>query len=189
MVICYNNSVIYQVKFMPKKIKNTKEPSEIAKVHVLNNQISKNVEYIGYADVRAQGIIMISAILVPIVLSGLDKPEFRAAIFIVALTAVLSVFAAIMALVPRRYNHDDDSAHPDIFHFRQSSQLSEKEYFSILSKTLKDQESFFYNLSRDLYHISKLIVAPKFRWLNRSYFIFAFGNLLALILVFFSLSF
>ncbi len=169
---------------MPKTNNNKTEPSEIAKVHVLNTQINKNVEYIGYADVRAQGIIMISAILVPVVLSGVGSLEFRVGISIAVLTAVLSSFAAIMALVPRRYDHDDDNANPDIFHFRQLNNLSEEEYLSVLSEVFEDQESFFHNLSRDLYHISKLIVAPKFRWLNRSYVIFAVGNFIAIAIIF-----
>ncbi|MDF2379227.1 MAG: DUF5706 domain-containing protein [Candidatus Gracilibacteria bacterium] len=150
---------------------------------ILGTTINKHVAYIGLADKRAQGIITINAILIPLSLNGLNNPMFKAGAIIVVLTAILSIATAIFSLYPRSYQHTHESKTPDLLHFRKIASMSEAKYMEEMKKMTKTPNKLTELMIQDLYHISRIIVTPKYDMLKKSYFIFLVGNSLALLLI------
>ena len=175
-------------KRAPERVKKS-TPSEwgaVARGAMLSTMISKHVNYIGFADSRAQGIITINAFLIPVAFAGFTNPIFTVAVVIVVITAALSIITAIISLYPRHYSHHDTADHLDLFHFVPTKEVEERTYLNNMSALLSETGALTEDISRDLYHIQKLIVAPKFRWLKVSYFVFAIGNSIALLAVLFA---
>jgi len=74
------------------------------------------VQYISLADRRAQVIIAINAFLIPLALSAYDNAAIRLGILLFILTAALSIFFAIVSLMPKRYR-PDPSGQRNLLHF------------------------------------------------------------------------
>ena len=126
---------------MPKKKKV--EAKYVDTLHILNHQIKKNVDYISFADQRSQGIITINAFLIPVIVSGLASTDYKIAAIIAITTGLLSIITAVISLYPRHYSHIDDSVSPDILHFTQLKNKTEKDYLSTINKLFKDKDLLY----------------------------------------------
>ncbi len=170
---------------MPKKKEqypNQLKWAALFRGSLLSTTISKHVNYVGLADRRAQGIITLNALLVPISLNGSQNPLFMYGAIVAIITALLSISAAFVSLYPKKYN-DNKHQHPDLLHFSQIQRLSEKQYLDHMNEALQDTSVLAEMASRDLYHISKRILHPKFQWLKISYSIFLCGNFIAILII------
>lgn len=54
----------------------------VFRASILGAAISKQVNYVGFADKRAATVITVNSFLIPIALSGLDRPHWRWGILI-----------------------------------------------------------------------------------------------------------
>lgn len=149
---------------------------------LLSTTINKHVSYVGLADRRAQGIITLNALLVPIALNGSQNPLFMHGAIAAIITALLSISAAFISLYPKKYTGKKDM-HSGLLHFSQIQKLSEKRYLDLMNEALQDTSVLAEMASRDLYHISKRILHPKFIWLKVSYALFLGGNIITLFLI------
>ena len=73
---------------------------------VLSSAQSKHVQYISLADRRAQVVITINAFLIPIAISAYQIQEIRIGITLYVIAAALSIFFAVICLMPKRYQRD-----------------------------------------------------------------------------------
>lgn len=149
---------------------------------LLSTTINKHVNYVGFADRRAQGIITINAILIPIALSKTTDPYFMTGAIIAISTALLSMTTAMISLYPKKYGSKNHQ-HPDLLHFSQIQQYQEHDYLDQMKTALSDTSILAEMAVKDLYHISSRILAPKFRWLKISYFLFLAGNIIAVLAI------
>lgn len=178
-----------QIAFATHKVSNSNKDSEeypnqikwkgLFRGSLLSTTINKHVSYVGFSDRRAQGIITINALLIPIALSGSQNPLFQMGSIITIFTAVLSICSSFISLYPKKYGHKTHS-HQDLLHFSQIQKLSENQYLELMRKALVDTSTLAEMAARDLYHLSKRVLGPKFFWLKISYFIFLIGNLIAI---------
>lgn len=170
---------------MPKKkeaFPNQSRWQSLFRGSLLSTTMNKHVSYVGLADRRAQAIITINSILIPIALSGSQNDMFMRGSIVAIMTAIISISAAIFSLYPKRYGLKKH-AHHDLLHFSQIQTLSEKKYLELMKEALEDTGLLAEMMTRDLYHISQRILHPKFFWLKISYFVFFIGNLFALLLI------
>jgi hypothetical protein len=156
---------------------------------ILSTTINKHVSYVGVADRRAQGIITINTILVPLALAGIQNTVLQFGAVISIITALLSVTAAIFSLYPKRGSnlHKQSTIRFNPLHFSQIDCLSAEEYMAEMNKNLQDTSKLAELAAFDIYHLATVIVSPKFHWLKRSYFIFLIGNFLALLSIAFQI--
>jgi hypothetical protein len=173
----------------PKRSTKTKEdyPNQLKwkalfRGSLLSTTINKHVSYVGLADRRAQGIITLNALLVPVALNGSQNPLFVYGAIATIISAFLCITAAFISLYPKKYSGKKEK-HAGLLHFSQIQKFSEKRYLDLMNEALQDTSVLAKMASRDLYHISKRILHPKFRWLKISYLIFLSGNFIALILI------
>jgi len=148
---------------------------------VLNTFINKHVRFIEMADRRAQVMITINAFLIPFVASQLHVVEQRVTIVVFMVFALLSIYAAVISLLPKHYG---DSKHRDfqLFHFTGIQRFEEDEYLERMEAVFEDSKGLVPYLAYDLYHVSTCILKPKFLWLRISYFTFLTGLSVSLLL-------
>jgi hypothetical protein len=152
---------------------------------ILAATISKHIQYVGFTDRRAQGMITISALLVPVALSGIQNPVFQLGSAIAVITSVLTVFFAILSLYPKSSHTKHD--HTNFLHFSDIQKLSEEEYMCEMQSALEDTGKLSEMAVMEIYHLSALVLGPKFKWLKVSYWVFLLGNVGALLSIAYSL--
>lgn len=150
---------------------------------ILSTTINKHVSYVAVADRRAQGIITINTILVPLALTGIQNEVFQFGAVICVITALLSITAAIFSLYPKRgsFHKKQNTIRFNPLHFSQIEGVSAEDYMNTMNEHMQDTSKLAELAAFDVYHLATNIVAPKFHWLKRSYFIFLIGNFLALV--------
>lgn len=162
-------------------------PSEVwppvFRASILGAVIAKQVNYVGFADKRAATVITVNSFLIPIALSGLTRPHWRWGILLGVAASVLSIFFAVVSLIPKRYTRKGDHE-PPLLHFSGIAEYTEGAYITKMASMLTDTTAIGEMVARDLYRMSTLILIPKFRLLKLSYISFLGGYTLALIAIF-----
>ena len=153
---------------------------QLARASLLSAVLSKHVQYVGFADRRAQGMITISALLIPIAFTGIQHPFYRLGATIAIVTSVLTICCAVLSLYPKRASH---KGHEDmnLFHFSQIQNFSEEEYLQKMKETLEDTGELAKMAVMDLYHMANNILRPKLFWLRACSFVVLVGNIIALL--------
>lgn len=136
---------------------------------VLSSAQSKHVQYIALADRRAQVIITINAFLIPLSLSGYNKPEIQVGIIFFILTASLSILFAIICLMPKRYQ-SDPSGQKNLLHFSGIWQYDEDTYKELMRASLESRNTITELMVSDIYHLSNDVLRPKFRYIRLSFY-------------------
>jgi len=149
---------------------------------VLSSAQSKHVQYISLADRRAQVIIAINAFLIPLALSAYDNAAIRLGILLFILTAALSIFFAIVSLMPKRYR-PDPSGQRNLLHFSGIWQYDEDTYKALMRDSLESRNTITELMVSDIYHLSNDVLRPKFRWMRFSFYAFLAGMLCAIALI------
>ncbi len=146
---------------------------------VLSSAQSKHVQYISLADRRAQVVITINAFLIPIAISAYDNTEIRLGITLFVLAAALSIFFAVMCLMPKRYKIDMQG-NANLLHFSGIWQHDEDSYKALMRESLESRNTITELMVSDIYHLSHDVLRPKFRWMRMSFYAFLAGLLIAL---------
>lgn len=141
---------------------------------ILSSCIAKHVQYIGFADRRAQGIITVNSFIVPIAFTGMAYPQFQLASIIAVITAILTIAMAIFSLYPKQYSHEDHG-HRNLLHFSDIKNLSENEYLHLMRESLADTGKLAEMAVTDIHHLAAHILKRKMYWLKVSYSIFLVG--------------
>jgi len=154
----------------------------IARGSALASIEQKHVQYVAMADRRAQGLLTITALLMPLALSRINQPECQIGVLAFLIFATISIVASVLVLMPKHYRKDNGSSEY-LLHFSGISQLSEKEYLERMARMTENLPSLTQEISRELYHISKDVLVPKFRLLRIAYLSFLSGMVLSVWLV------
>ncbi|MGJ8638211.1 MAG: Pycsar system effector family protein [Opitutaceae bacterium] len=149
---------------------------------VLSSAQSKHVQYISLADRRAQVIITINAFLIPLSLSGYTNQSIRLGILLFSVAAALSIFFAIMSLMPKRYK-SDNSGSSNLLHFSGIWQYDEAHYKELMKASLESRNSITELMVSDIYHLSHDVLRPKFWWIRLSFYSFLIGLICALVFI------
>lgn len=171
---------------MTEKSKSTPETNHwpaLLRGSVLSSVQSKHVQYISLADRRAQVIVTINAFLIPLILSSYKSmPEIRLGMLIVVVCAALSIFFAVMSLMPKRYrgNHQGSRS---LLHFSGIWEHNEAEYIEHMRLALDDRTTITEYMVSDIYHLSHDVLRPKFFWIRLSFYAFLSGLAASLLFV------
>ena len=149
---------------------------------VLSSAQSKHVQYISLADRRAQVVITINAFLIPLAISAYQHPQIRLGITLYVLTAALSIFFAVMCLMPKRYQSAPGSK-SSLLHFSGIWQYDEDSYKNLMRESLESRNTITELMISDIYHLSHDVLRPKFQWMRLSFYAFLAGLLSALLFI------
>jgi hypothetical protein len=171
---------------MPSNTASTPETNNwpaLLRGSVLSSVQSKHVQYISLADRRAQVIVTINAFLIPLILSSYKSmPEIRLGILIVVVCAALSIFFAVMSLMPKRYRGTYLGTRSRL-HFSGIWGYSEAEYLEHMRSALDERTTITEYMVSDIYHLSHDVLRPKFFWIRLSFYAFLTGLAASLIFV------
>ncbi len=155
---------------------------QIARGSILSSIENKHIQYISMADRRAQGILAISAILIPFSLSKIDTPECHYGVMVFLAGAVTTIIASVLCLMPKRFKRKEkDRRHP--LHFSGITQFEKEEYLLRMASLTQDTAELSRELAIDMYHLSHDVLEPKFRLLRIAYISFVGGVCIGLGLV------
>jgi len=147
---------------------------------ILNVTTQKIFYFVGLADQKAQAMIILNSILVPVAMNWLDKPLFQISASIAIITALTSIFTAILVIYPKRRRGRKPDGTINLLHFGDIGRLNEKNYLSLFKPVFNDLHLLSEESVKDIHDMSRNIVIPKFFWLKLSYGSFFTGNLIAI---------
>lgn len=140
----------------------------------------KFVTYINLADQKAQAMIILNSILIPVVISWVGKPLFQIGAVISITAAIASILAAMLCIYPKRGGGHKPDGTFNLLHFGDIGRMSERHYLDLMYPVFNDLNELSQMAIKDLHDVAKRIIIPKFFWLKMSYGCFFVGNLAAI---------
>ncbi len=129
------------------------------------------------ADTKASILITISSIVLTIALSRSDDARLRPALLTIALSSLISLLLAIIAVLPtfaaRRRTK------PNLFFFGHFALMSEEEFMSEMEQTLAADETLYAAAARDIYSLGVYLYRKKYRFLRLAYIALLSGFVIA----------
>ena len=145
---------------------------------LLSTIISKQVTYVGLSDQRAQGIITLNALIIPICFQGLGNPKYSYGALIAIVTSCLVIVLATISILHRQHKIDESNPF-DPFHFSHISKLELGDYLEKMRKEVIETNNLAQLAIRDIHYVASQVLERKFFWLKLAYIVFLIGTLSA----------
>jgi hypothetical protein len=147
---------------------------------VLSTTTAKLVNYVTLADQKAQAMIIINSILIPVILPWMSKPLYVWPAAIAILTSLMAILCAIMCIYPRRRRGTKPDGSYNLLHFADIGRMKEAEYLERFNPIYNDLNKLAEEAIKDVHDVSRRIIIPKFFWLKIGYGCFFTGNVAAI---------
>lgn len=147
---------------------------------VMSSMIAKNTAMLTSSDTRAQGLILLNSVLVPLAIKGMENDAFRSAALLSILTSLITITLCIFCVYPKRLR--SKSGTRNILHYVEFSRISEDAFVGEMKNLFADKEKLAEAAVRDLYHLGSRILAPKYFFLRIAYVVFLVGQPIAALL-------
>lgn len=154
---------------------------------VMSATVNKFSVILRLLDQKAQVMIFLNSIIVPVCINSIGKDGLRDAAIISVVTAVLSILAAMICIYPKRRYRKSGDRELNLLHFNDIGHLDKDEYMNRFKSVLDTPDKLAETVVNDLYDTSRYSILPKFMWLKVSYATFAIGNILAIVVAFLGL--
>ncbi len=142
---------------------------------ILSSVISKQVTYVGVSDQRAQGIIALNTLIVPLALRGMENEAYFLGSIVCILTSCFVILFATLSILHKQYKID--KSHPvDLLHFSHISRIPLSEYLETMRSEMVETNNLAVLAVRDIHYVASHVLARKFFWLKLAYITFLFGN-------------
>lgn len=148
---------------------------------VISTTTTKFFNYVALADQKAQGLIFINSILIPVAINWMSEPDFHNSSIICIFTSVLSIMAAMICIYPKRRKGKKPDGTFNLLHFGDIGRMREAEFMEEFMPIFNEPSKLAEIAAKDIHDVARRIIRPKFFWLKLSYIIFFFGNLAAII--------
>lgn len=154
---------------------------------VLTTTVQKLYNYVNLADQKAQGMIIVNSVIIPVAFGWVNKADFHVGSIISIITAVISIFTAIICIYPKRRTGTKPDGTRNLLHFSDIGYLKEDAYLKAINPIVNDNEKLMAAIIKDIHDMSRRILRPKFFWLKLSYTIFFCGNVTAVSVILYRL--
>ena len=135
------------------------------------------------ADTKANIIITVSSIVLTLSLGRIGDPALRPAVQTLAVFTLISLFFAILAVLPKHRSLDvGASGFPPGFNllfFGHFAELPRERFLREVADAMKPDGSVYETMANDLYSIGWYLAHRKYRYLRYSYLFFLAGFVLA----------
>ena len=150
-------------------------------IHLVRTTQQVNVTMSQMADAKASILMGATFVVFTISVGQASKGAFPYALLVLALSAFLSAFCAVMAVMPSFRPPRGDPGRENILFFGVFAQGSEEEYADRVLAELHSDETVFRTILRDVYQNGVVLHRKKYRYLGYAYRIFLTGLTLTLI--------
>lgn len=149
---------------------------------LLTATTAKFFNYVNLADQKAQVLIILNSVLIPVAINGLSISFLHNAALVCMLTAIISIYLAIVCIFPKRRAGRKPDGSINLLHFGDIALMSEREYLAEFLPHFNDLSKLSELAAKDLHDIARHVIRPKFFWLKSSYIVFFIGNMVAIFL-------
>lgn len=163
--------------------------SALLRGQIITTTTTKFFNYVQLADQKAQALIILNSILIPVAINWMDRDAFHWAAVISILTAVLSIMTAIICIYPKRRAGRKPDGTTNLLHFGDIGRMKEDEFLAEFQPVFNDGTVLAETAVKDLHDTARRIIRPKFFWLKISYLTFFIGNLIAIALTLHNIAF
>ncbi len=146
-----------------------------------------HVQLSAMADTKAQMLILVSAIAIPITMQYLNDDLLKAPAALMILFMTITICLAAYAIMPgrsrpRKVESDDPLFNP--MFFGDFQHLSYEEYVKQMETIMGDPERSYEAMVREVYGIGVYLGEHKYKYVRRGYFVFIAGVALSMLLGF-----
>ena len=145
--------------------------------YVLRTIQQHHVQLSTMADTKASILITISSIVLTIALSRSNDPRLGAALWTIAVSALISLLLAIFAVLPtftlRR------NTRPNLFFFGHFATMSEPEFIEQLERVCASDDTLYAAAARDIHSLGVYLYRKKYRFLRLAYIALLSGFIIA----------
>lgn len=167
------------IEHIPDNPKDKLHWDALLRGQVLTATTAKLVNYIALADQKAQAMIIINSILIPVILPWMSKPLYALPATIAIITSFLTILSAILCIYPKRRRGAKPDGSFNLLHFSDIGRMKEAEYLALFNPVYNDRELLAEEAVKDIHDVSRRIIIPKFFWIKIGYSCFFIGNLVA----------
>jgi hypothetical protein len=173
-------------EFSGKKFRNLERKTPSGTQTFFRTNYRTHINLSAIADNKANIMISVNAILISVMISVISyrnmtetNPAVMMPVVIFLVTGLSSLIFAVLAARPKVTSIVNDStpleeAKKNIVFFGNFVNLKMDKYEELMDEVFKDSELLYGNLTRDLYHLGK-VLDKKYRYLSISYNIFMVG--------------
>lgn len=154
---------------------------------VLSVTTQKFFNYVNLADQKAQVLIILNSVLIPVAINGLSIPNLHNAAIVSMLTGILSIYMAIVCIFPKRRSGRKPDGSINLLHFGDIAPMKEQEFLDEFMPYYNDLGGLSKIVAKDLHDIARRVIRPKFFWLKLSYISFFIGNFIAIVFLLWAL--
>ncbi|MCB1783744.1 MAG: hypothetical protein KDI13_07075 [Alphaproteobacteria bacterium] len=151
---------------------------------VMSATINKFMTIIKLMDQKAQAMIFMNSVLIPVCIRSVETGSFPRAGTISIATAIISILAALVCIYPKRRYRKHGHRELNLLHFNDIGHMKKEDYIDLFMPVFNDPSKLADTVINDLYDTSRYSILPKYMWLKISYGTFAFGNIIAIIVAF-----
>ena len=147
---------------------------------IISTTTQKFFNYITLADQKAQGLIFLNTILIPVAFHWIENESFEIPAMICIATAVISIFFSILCIYPKRRNGRKPDGSINLLHFGDIGLMKEDEFIEEFRPVFNSPSKLSEAAAKDIHDVARRIIKPKFFWLKISYILFFVGNMIAI---------
>lgn len=147
---------------------------------VINATANKYSRLIQLVDQKAQAMIFLNSILVPVCIRGFEDPVLHYPAVISIITAGISILAAIICIYPKRSHRKLNDPDFNYLHFNDIGHVERDEYIEAFLPIFNDPMKLAETSVKDMHDTAKKSIIPKYFWIKLSYGTFFVGNALAM---------
>ena len=129
------------------------------------------------ADTKASILITISSIVLTIALSRSNDSHLRPALLTIAVSSLISLLLAIIAVLPTFTRRR--GVQPNLFFFGHFATMSEDDFIDQAARALETDESLYAAAARDIHAMGVYLYRKKYRFLRLAYIALLSGFVIA----------
>ena len=149
---------------------------------VITTQANAIINYVTIADQKAQVMLFLNSLVLPLAISGLKQGDHNVAYSIALATAFTTVFSAVCVLIPRGGRIIKRTKANNLMHFSNINRFATFEaYCAEMIPVFNDTQKLSKEAMKLIYDTSSFILKGKFFWLRLCYGIFLVGNFAAIL--------
>jgi len=156
--------------------------SRVSVDQMLRTTQQHHVQLSQMADQKASLLFGIEALILTITIRDILTADFSYWALILAVSILISVVFALLAVMPSVHPPKYDPKNPDWLFFSAFAHLKQEEYMEKMWAICEDDTEVYSAIMRDIYNLGRVLHFKKYRFLRISYIVFLSGLILTVVI-------
>lgn len=153
----------------------TPESFAVNAIHLVRTATQVNLQLSQMADQKASILMGATFVVFTISVGQASKGAFPLALSMLAISAFLSAFCAVAAIMPTIRPPKGQPGAENLLFFGTFTQLDEEEFTARVLQRMGSEEEMYRTMLRDIYQNGQVLQQKKYRFLGLAYRIFLIG--------------